>query len=66
MTNGKSKKTALSLIRDTRGISTVEYLIILALVAIVGFGVWKNFGTTVKDKVTDADTAMKTLEVKAP
>jgi hypothetical protein len=29
---------------DERGLSTVEYIIILALVAIVGFVVWQQFG----------------------
>ncbi len=50
-----------SLMRDTRGLTTVEYIIILCLIAIVGFAVWKKFGETVKEKVTGADSTMRTL-----
>jgi Flp pilus assembly pilin Flp len=46
-----------SLRNDTRGASTVEYLILLALVAFVGFGVWQTFGGTLKTKGNDANTA---------
>lgn len=37
--------------RDERGLTTVEYIIILCLIAVVGFGVWKKFGEKVKEKV---------------
>jgi Flp pilus assembly pilin Flp len=40
-----------SLLRDQRGLTTVEYIIILCLIAVVGFGVWKKFGEKVKEKV---------------
>lgn len=33
-----------SLLRDARGLSTAEYVIILALICIVGFVVWQQFG----------------------
>ncbi|QQR91290.1 MAG: Flp family type IVb pilin [Myxococcales bacterium] len=49
------------LIRDERGMTTVEYIIVLSLIAVVGFGVWKKFGTTVKSKVQAADAVMVTL-----
>jgi Flp pilus assembly pilin Flp len=51
----KQKKTALELLRDTRGLSTVEYIIILCLIAVVGFAVWQKFGETVKSKVSAAE-----------
>ena len=51
----KQKKTALQLLRDTRGLSTVEYIIILCLIAVVGFAVWQKFGNTVKSKVSAAE-----------
>lgn len=38
-------------LRDDRGLTTVEYIIILCLIAVVGFGVWKKFGEKVKEKV---------------
>ncbi|MEM9192880.1 MAG: hypothetical protein AAGF12_27140 [Myxococcota bacterium] len=43
------------LLTDTRGLTTVEYIIILCLIAVVGFAVWKKFGETVKTKVNAAD-----------
>jgi Flp pilus assembly pilin Flp len=49
--HGSSKR---SLLRDTRGLTTVEYIIILCLIAIVAFGVWKKFGERVKEKVGGA------------
>ena len=38
-------------LRDARGLTTVEYIIILCLIAVVGFGVWQKFGAKVKEKV---------------
>ena len=48
-------KKMRSLLRDTRGLSTVEYIIILCLIAVVGFAVWQKFGETVKGKVGAAE-----------
>ena len=47
----KTKRVKRSLLRDKRGLTTVEYIIILCLIAVVGFGVWKRFGESVKTKV---------------
>jgi Flp pilus assembly pilin Flp len=47
----KKKRVKRSLLRDNRGLTTVEYIIILCLIAVVGFGVWKKFGEKVKEKV---------------
>jgi Flp pilus assembly pilin Flp len=49
--NTKKRRKKLSLIQDKRGLTTVEYIIILCLIAVVGFGVWKKFGEKVKEKV---------------
>ncbi len=46
--------------RKDRGVSSVEYIIILVLVALTGIAVFKIFGTTIKDKMTKADSTMKT------
>ena len=43
------------------GLSTVEYIIILCLIAVVCFGVWKKFGETVKETVTGADAQIGQL-----
>ena len=47
----KSKRVKRSLLRNNKGLTTVEYIIILCLIAVVGFGVWKKFGEKVKEKV---------------
>jgi len=56
-----AKKRHTGLLEDTRGLTTVEYIIILCLIAVVGFAVWKKFGETVKGKVNGADTVMTGL-----
>ncbi|HEX6836446.1 MAG TPA: hypothetical protein VF334_07715 [Polyangia bacterium] len=42
--------------RKDRGISSVEYIIILVLVALTGIAVFKLFGGTIKSKMTDANS----------
>lgn len=49
------------LLNDTEGLTTVEYIIILCLIAVVGFAAWKKFGDSVRKKVGQADTVMNTL-----
>lgn len=44
-----------ALLGDTRGLSTVEYVIILVLIAGVAVGTWKTFGKTVIDKIDAAN-----------
>ena len=53
-----TKKKMPSLLKDQRGLTTVEYIIILCLIAVVGFAIWKKFGETVKTKVGAADTVV--------
>jgi len=53
------------LLADTRGLSTVEYIIILCLIAVVCFAIWKQFGETVKSKVQGADTLVGTLPTES-
>lgn len=57
----KPRRGLRELLRDQEGLTTVEYIIILCLIAIVGFGVWQKFGSTVKEKVDGADGTMRTL-----
>ena len=49
-----------ALLRDTRGLSTVEYIILLVLVAIVGIGAWSAFGTKIKDKIMGSTNRVET------
>ena len=52
MTRRSTPGRRRSFLRDARGLTTVEYIIILCLIAVVGFGVWQKFGAKVKDKVS--------------
>ncbi len=49
------------LLADTRGLSTVEYIIILCLIAVVCFAVWRQFGEKVKEKVSGSTETIGTL-----
>jgi|JI102314A1RNA_FD_contig_31_2875454_length_775_multi_5_in_0_out_0_2 Flp pilus assembly pilin Flp len=40
-----------TLARDEEGLSTVEYVILLFLIAIIGIAAWKKFGNSVSSKV---------------
>ena len=55
-----------SLIRDIRGLTTVEYIIILCLIAVVGYGVWRKFGEKVRDKVDATTTQVDKLPTAEP
>ncbi len=46
--------------RKDRGISSVEYIIILVLVALTGIAVFKLFGGTIKNKMTTANQTVDT------
>ena len=46
--------------RKNRGISSVEYIIILVLVALTGIAVFKLFGGTIKNKMTTANDNVNT------
>lgn len=50
-----------TLLRDTRGLTTVEYIIILCLIAVAGFGLWRTFGRSVNAKVGTSTTAIDSL-----
>ena len=47
-----------SLLVDTRGLSTVEYIIILCLIAVVGFARWEQVGQRVEYKTRGATTVV--------
>lgn len=46
-----SKLRSLRLWKDTRGLTTVEYVILLGLIAVVAVGVWQTLGTNIRDYV---------------
>lgn len=47
----KTNTSVKSLVRSEEGLSTVEYVIILFLIAIIGIAAWKKFGSSVSSKV---------------
>ena len=59
--NTLKSRRVRELLADTRGLSTVEYVIILCLIAVVCFAVWQQFGSSVKEKVGVGDTAVQAL-----
>lgn len=56
-----NKTRLVSFARDSRGLSTVEYVIILCLIAVVCVGVWKTFGETVRAKIDRSTEVMDKL-----
>lgn len=55
-----------SLLRDERGLTTVEYVIILVLIAVMAIGVWQKFGTAIQGQVTGSTKAVDELTTPAP
>lgn len=55
LTKPKSLK-GKALLNDQRGLTTVEYIIVLVLIAVCGFAIWKKFGGTVKNKTSESNS----------
>ena len=53
-----SKSNKKSLTTDERGLTTVEYIIVLVLIAVTGFAIWQKFGKTVKQKVIGSESTI--------
>jgi Flp pilus assembly pilin Flp len=51
------------LLADTGGLTTIEYVMLACLIAVVCFGIWRQFGETIKAKVTGADQQLAQLPV---
>lgn len=54
-----------SLARDERGLSTVEYVIILVLVAAGAIGLWMSFGKTLTGKIQGATEDLDTVTTES-
>ena len=52
-------RSTVSIVKRQRGVSSVEYIIILVLVALTGIAVFKIFGKEVKTKMTTANNTMQ-------
>lgn len=58
----RSKKEGFgNAVRDERGLSTVEYIIILILIAVAGIGLWRAFGDSVAEKIGTATSEVQGL-----
>ncbi|MFO0630621.1 MAG: hypothetical protein U0325_34025 [Polyangiales bacterium] len=55
------KNNVRALIKDTEGLSTVEYVIILILIAVVGITAWRTFGNTVVNKINSGNSQISGL-----
>jgi len=55
----KKAKTS-PLLGDERGLSTVEYIILLVLIATACVALWGEFGTVVKDRLQTSKTTIET------
>ena len=52
-----------SLLRDERGLSTVEYTVLLVLIVAIAVAAWQSFGETITGKLTESDTLLDTTLV---
>lgn len=52
----RPNSTPRSLATDDTGLSTVEYIIILILIAVVSISLWKTFGESVEFRVRQGTT----------
>jgi Flp pilus assembly pilin Flp len=52
-----------SLITDDRGLSTVEYVIILVLIAAAAVGTWTKFGATITGKINDSNATIGSVSI---
>ena len=59
--NSKNKENKKSLLKDKRGLSTVEYIIILVLVAVGGIQLWSSFGEAVNDNISSSTNQVSSL-----
>lgn len=50
------------LFQDERGLSTVEYVIILVLIAAAALVSWQLFGATIMAKIHASDVAISTMQ----
>ena len=52
--------------RDERGLTTVEYVIVLALIAVVAVGTWQKFGAAVEGYLSESAKDIATEMAKKP
>jgi Flp pilus assembly pilin Flp len=55
-----------SILGDERGLTTVEYVIILVLIAVMAISVWQKFGASITTQVGKSQSAIDSLDEPAP
>ena len=50
-----NRATRSDLMSDKRGLTTVEYIIVLGLIAVVGIAAWQKFGETLTGEIEAAE-----------
>ena len=51
----RTNRRTESLWSDRRGLTTVEYIIVLGLIAVVGIAAWQQFGETLTGEIEAAE-----------
>jgi len=59
--NEIQKRNLNALVNETEGLSTVEYVILLVLIAVVGIAAWKTFGSTIVTRVNGGNSTISTM-----
>jgi Flp pilus assembly pilin Flp len=54
------------LARDVRGLSTVEYTVLLVLIVTAAVGIWKRFGTALTTQLEKSTTEFEGLSGDTP
>lgn len=47
--------------KDERGLSTVEYIVLLAVIVVGAIGIWKSIGGSLMESLHDADEQLGDL-----
>ena len=50
-----NQKNMRNLVADKHGLTTVEYIIVLGLIAVVGIAAWQQFGETLTGEIQAAE-----------
>ena len=54
-------RSSFPLLRDERGMSTIEYVILLAVIVVGAVSLWTSIGTKFKSSLSSADAEIQTL-----
>jgi Flp pilus assembly pilin Flp len=57
----KRPKTKHKLLQNQKGVSTVEYIIVLVLIAVACIAMWSKFGKTVHEKIKASEDGVSGL-----